>query len=163
MSKDMMIFNACNHKIDRVEYPALECPLCKGKGFYYDIAYEQRGRIVTCDNEIKLQQEILKILNDIKGGNPFHPNYGNNIYNVGFGRKNTDVMVQRIQVMIYDALQYLRGIQINNKVLFKNATDAELLEEINEINVVQLEPTRYQISIKFTSASGAVFSQSLIV
>ena len=142
MSKDMMIFNACNHKIDRVEYPALECPLCKGKGFYYDIAYDQRGRIVTCDNEIKLQQEILKILNDIKGGNLFHPNYGNNIYNIGFGRKNTDVMVQRIQVMIYDALQYLRGIQINNKVLFKNATDAELLEEINEINVVQLEPTR---------------------
>ena len=84
MSKDMMIFNACNHKIDRVEYPALECPLCKGKGFYYDIAYDQRGRIVTCDNEIKLQQEILKILNDIKGGNLFHPNYGNNIYNIGF-------------------------------------------------------------------------------
>lgn len=163
MSKDMMIFNACSHSVDRIQYKSEECPLCGGKGYYYDIAYDQQGDIITCNNEIKLQQEVLKILCDIRGGNKFHPNYGNEIHNSGFGRKKNNEMRQKIQVMIYDTLQYLRNIQINNKVLFNNATDAELLDDISEINVNSISPTRYQISIKFKNANGVIFSQSIIL
>lgn len=163
MSKDMMIFNACSHNIDRVQYNAVECPLCGGKGYYYDIAYDQRGDIITCENEIKLQQEVLKILCDIKGGNKFHPNYGNEIHNSGVGRKQNDEMKQRIQVMIYDALQYLRSIQINNKIIFNNMTDAELLDDIDEINVEAVAPMCYKISIKFKNANDVIFSQSMIL
>ena len=39
MSKDMMIFNLCDHMINGEKYNIEDCPLCKGKSYYYDIAF----------------------------------------------------------------------------------------------------------------------------
>ena len=112
MSKDMMIFNLCDHMINGEKYNIEDCPLCKGKSYYYDIAFNQKGEIETCEDSIKLQQEVLKILTDIKGGNRFFPNYGNELTKDTIGKKKNSTTQQRIQIALYDTLQYLKNIQI---------------------------------------------------
>ena len=48
MSKDMMIFNLCDHMINGEKYNIEDCPLCKGKSYYYDISFNQKRKIETC-------------------------------------------------------------------------------------------------------------------
>ena len=78
MSKDLMIFNICDHNIDNVQYEENDCPLCHGTGVYYDFALDEKGKMVTCNNEIKLQQEIVRILSTKKKSNKFDLDYISN-------------------------------------------------------------------------------------
>ena len=161
MSKDMMIFNLCDHVVNGEEYDVQDCPLCKGHGYYYDIAFNQKGEIELCENSIKLQQEVLKILTDIKGGNRFFPNYGNELTKDTIGKKKNATTQQRIQIALYDTLQYLKNIQINNKILFGNMSDSEIIENIENIIVKSTNSNTYKILITFTSASGEFFTQAI--
>ena len=43
MSKDLMIFNICDHNVDNVQYEENDCPLCHGTGVYYDFALDEKG------------------------------------------------------------------------------------------------------------------------
>ena len=161
MSKDMMIFNLCDHMINGEKYNIEDCPLCKGKSYYYDIAFNQKGEIETCEDSIKLQQEVLKILTDIKGGNRFFPNYGNELTKDTIGKKKNSTTQQRIQIALYDTLQYLKNIQINNKILFGNMSDKEILEEISNVLVKSVGVDKYKILITFTNAHGETFTQAI--
>ena len=67
-----MVFNGCNHMINGTLYASNLCPKCRGKNYYKDIAFDNNGHAILCDKEIKLQQEVLKIVDDPKFGNKFH-------------------------------------------------------------------------------------------
>lgn len=161
MSKDMMIFNICDHNIDNIQYEDDSCPLCHGTGIYYDFALDEKGKIVTCENEIKLQQEIMRILNDKKGGNKFDSNYGNAVYE-RIGNKRNNVVKQKIQIIIYETLQYLRNLQLNDKIIFNNMTEEELLDEISSVDVAYSNSKSYVVSVTFKNAKGKTFSQNII-
>ena len=62
MSKDVQFFNMCNHIIDNKYYDLYACPRCYGKSYYIDICFDNAGEAVLAQGDIKLQQEILKII-----------------------------------------------------------------------------------------------------
>lgn len=161
MSKDMMIFNLCDHIIDGEKYAKEDCPLCLGKDYYYDIAFNEKGLVEMCGDEIKLQQEVLKILTDIKGGNRFFVNYGNSLNKEMIGKKKNEATQQRIKIALYDTLQYLKNIQINNKILFNNMTNEEIIESIDNVIVKTTSKNTFKILISFSNASGKKFTQCI--
>ena len=59
-------------------------------------------------------------------------------------------------------MQYLKNLQINDKILFNNMTDAELLNEIEGVDVLYSGPQSYIVSISFLNAEGKKFVQQII-
>ena len=114
-----------------------------------------------CEDEIKLQQEVLKILTDIKGGNRFFVNYGNSLNKEMIGKKKNEATQQRIKIALYDTLQYLKNVQINNKILFNNMTNEEIIESIDNIIVKTTSNNTFKILISFSNASGKKFTQCI--
>lgn len=164
MSKDIKIFNGCDHIVNKEQYLPETCPRCFGYNYYYDIALDSKGHAITCNNEIKLQQEVLKIMNDRKFGNKFHLDWGNILVTSSIiGTKNLDITKQKIKMIVYEVLQYLKNVQINNQILFKNMTAEEILEEIVDIKVTVLGPVGYNIAVTFKNAVGEIFTQEIII
>ena len=109
MSTDVKVFNACNHVVNGERYTQDTCPLCRGKSYYKDIAFDNSGKAVLCTGEIKLQQEVLKIMDDPKGGNKFHPNWGDELIanhsHAYLGSKNLPLVSSPYLVLLYSCLK----------------------------------------------------------
>lgn len=164
MSKDIKMFTACNHIVNGENYNYRECPRCYGVNYYYDLTFDNEGKVITTNGEIKLQQEVLKIMNDKKNGNMFFLDWGNPILTDQYiGGKNTHAMSERIKMAIYETLQHLKNVQINNQIIFNNMTEEEILEDIEEIEVKSIPPTGYVISIKFTNAMDTLYEQTIVL
>ena len=167
MSKDVLVFNGCDHMINGTLYNSNLCPKCRGKNYYKDIAFDTNGHAILCEKEIKLQQEVLKILDDPKYGNKFHQEWGDPLIPYGenstVGSKNTAVRRQKIQTALYDMLLYLQGIQSNAQVLFKNMEPEEIIEGIENIEVLQETPVGITIKVTFSNKEGEIFSQEIVV
>lgn len=164
MSKDIKIFNGCNHVVNEIKYEAGHCPRCFGYNYYYDISFDNCGNVITCNKDIKLQQEVLKIMNDEKRGNLFHPEWGNLLVDSTIvGTKNIDITQQKIKRIVYETIQYLKNIQINNQVLFNNMTEEEIIEDVSNIHVIPLGPVGYQIVVTFKNVAGKIFTQEIII
>lgn len=164
MSRDIKMFTACNHIVNNEKYESSECPRCWGVNYYYDLTFNNEGEIITTEGEIKLQQEVLKIMNDKKGGNMFFLEWGNPILTDEYiGKKNSHAMSERIRMAIYETLQHLKNVQINNQIIFNNMTQQEIIEDIEEIVVRSIPPSGYVISIKFTNAIDQIYEQTIVL
>jgi len=167
MSKDAMIFNGCDHVVNNNKYEANDCPLCLGRNYYQDITFNSSGYAITCTSEIKLQQEVLKIISDPKGGNVFHKEWGDllatNSASSIVGTKNVQVMSQKIKVIVFETLQYLKGVQMNNQALFKNMSSSEIIDQIVSIEISALGPMGYTINCTFSNGVGEIFTQQIMI
>ena len=167
MSTDVKVFNACNHVVNGERYTQNTCPLCKGKSYYKDIAFDNNGKAVLCTGEIKLQQEILKIMDDPKGGNKFHINWGDELItnnsHAMLGSKNLPLVAQRIRIIIYETMVYLKNVQVNNQVLFKNMSEEEIIDQIVSIDVDTYSPVGFIVNVKFSNLEGEIFTQQIIL
>lgn len=165
MSIDVKLFNGCNHIIDGIKYQPDQCPKCNGKNFYYDMHFDISGKVVTCSSSVKLQQEVLKIMNDKKFGNKFHTQWGDMLINVVdskfIGKKNLPSTSQKIQMIVYQTLQYLKKVQINNQIIFKNMSEEEIIKEIIDINVIPINNIGYNVSVTFSDCSGNIYTQHI--
>ena len=167
MSTDVKVFNACNHVVDNVKYEYNRCPLCNGKSYYKDIAFDNSGKAVLCTGELKLQQEILKIMDDPKYGNKFHQEWGDllivNNSHAMIGSKNVALTAQKIQIIIYETLIYLKNVQMNNQILFKNMSEEEIIDQITNIDVESYTPMGYRVKVTFSNTVGEIFTQEIIL
>jgi hypothetical protein len=167
MSKDVKVFNGCNHIIDGTRYSSNNCPKCFGKNYYKDIAFDVDGKAVLCEGEIKLQQEVLKIMDDPKGGNKFHKEWGDILITDSatsiVGSKNLAITAQKIQIIIYETMMYLKGVQVNNQVLFKNMSTDEIIDQIVSINVVSYTALGYTIKVTFSNKEGQIYTQQILL
>lgn len=160
MSKDIKMFNVCDHIINGEYYGNTYCPRCYGKNYYYDMCFDNEGKIITASGDIKLQQEVLKIMNDKKGGNIFFPEWGNIIASGEvIGTKNLETTSQKLKMIIYETLQHLKNVQINNQLIFNNMMENEIIEEIDEISVISMPPLGYKIGVKFKNVVGEIYEQ----
>lgn len=164
MSKDIKLFTACNHIVNDQKYSPSACPRCYGVNYYYDLTFDNEGKIITTSGEIKLQQEVLKIMNDKKGGNKFFTEWGNPIVTDGYiGGKNTHATSERIRMAVYETLQHLKNVQINNQIIFSNMTEEEIIENIQEIYVKSISPTGYVVGVKFSNAVNNIYEQIIVI
>jgi len=163
MSEDVKIFNACNHIVNNKKYDIANCPRCWGKGYYYDISFDEQGETIVCNSEIKLQQEVLKIMNDAQFSNIFHQFWGDPLVNHDFSRKNTKLIQQKISHVIYETLMYLKNIQNNEQILYKQLSPKEIIDSIDNISVQQINSVNILVVISFTNLQGTIYTQQIII
>lgn len=164
MSKDVKMFTACNHIVNGKKYSQGACPRCYGVNYYYDLSFDNDGQVITSTGGIKLQQEVLKIMNDKKGGNKFFKEWGNPIVTENYiGGKNSKAVSERIRMAVYETLQHLKNVQINNQIIFNNMSEEEIIENIDEIYIKPIPPSGYVIGVKFSNAIDEIYEQTIII
>ena len=158
MSLDVKFFTACSHVVNGIQYRYDLCPRCYGRGYYIDISFDSGGKAVLTGGPIKMQQEILKILIDHKGSNPFHLNWGSEVYTLP-GHKQTRITKTRIELMIREAIEYLRRLQKNEALTNKYVTDSEIIKDISYITMKRVGITGWSVYIVLTNNVQEVYSQ----
>ena len=162
MSKDVQFFNMCNHIVDNKYYDLYACPRCYGKSYYIDICFDNAGEAILAQGDIKLQQEILKIIIDKKYDNPFHPDWGCE-KDLVIGTKNVQLTKVKLEKIIRDALNYLKNVQSTEYEMYKTLTQNEILGQIDFIQIIPLQFDRYQINISILNTVNEVITQEFII
>lgn len=163
MSTDVQFFGACNHIVNKKQYLLDLCPRCYGKGYYVDIFFDLNGQTVLTTDSIKLQQEILKIMIDEKYSNIFHPDWGSEMNTMFVGTKNLSINATKLEVIIKNALKYLKNIQISENAKWKNMTELEILNEVEYVEITPLGQTGYYVEVILSNSVGEIFTQSIIL
>jgi hypothetical protein len=160
MSEDIKIFNACDHIVDGQNYVIQLCPRCYGKGYYLDCCFETDGSLITTSGSIKLQQEMLKIIIDEKYTNIFHEDWGSEIHNM-IGHKSINITKAKLEILIREALNHLKSVQMNEYYNVGNVTIDEILDQILYIEIRQLVPTGYWVEVTISNNVGEIYTQSV--
>ena len=160
MSKDIKMFNACNHLVDGITYDSQLCPKCYGKGYYFDICFDKNGDAITSSDDIKLQQEMLKVLIDEKFSNPFHSDWGSQITKM-IGSKNTDITKNKVKVLVRQAEEYLQKIQIIEYSEHHNLNEKEMIEEITSVNIEGVGPTGFLVNVLLKNVAEDVLTDMI--
>lgn len=161
MAKDVKIFNLCDHYTGGKQYIVERCPKCLGNGYYYDIAFDNSGQAVLATGTIKLQQEMLKIINDVKGNNLFFPRWGSELH--GFiGQKATKLDNAKMQLMITTSLEYLRFLQCEESDTYRNMSTDEILLGVESMNIVNYV-VGYDVSVTIKNNSNSILTQTILL
>lgn len=161
MSRDVRIFNMCDHYTNHKQYAVELCPKCLGKGYYYDVHFDVNGQAVLATGTIKLQQEVLKNINDVKGDNIFFESWGSEIHDV-IGRKITALTPSKCEMMIRQSLEYLRYLQADQNDTYDNMTTDEILLGISNISVDKYT-VGYDIGVTFVNTSNEILEQTILI
>jgi len=161
LSKDAMIFNICDHYTSGKQYAVEFCPKCLGKGYYYDIFFDNTGQPTLATGSIKLQQEMLKIINDVKGDNVFFDKWGSEIHDF-VGQKSTALSSSKLEIMIRESLEYLRTLQIMENEEYDNMTYDEILLGIESIDISKYA-VGYDVSCTIKNTSNEILSQTILI
>jgi len=160
MSKDVKYFNACNHTVGGKTYDISICPKCAGKGWYFDIYFDKTGEVVVSEDEIKLQQEMLKVVIEHKNSNLFHEKWGSLLYKL-IGTKNSQITKNRVQVLARQAVEYLQKIQKTEYKENQTLNDKEIIANVISVDVKSVGPTGYLITILVENSTGQTYEQNI--
>lgn len=159
MSQDVKIFHQCDHVVGHKQHAAHLCPRCLGKGYYYDISFDEAGKAITTSGTIKLQQEVLKAVNDIRGDNLFFPNWGSGIHDF-IGRKASKLDKMKIGLDVRLTLEYLRELQVDARRQYNNMNDNEVIQNVTAVDVDQYQ-LGYDVGVQFSNLEEEIYEQSI--
>jgi len=74
---DAKLKHTCNHTLSTGKYTLGKCPRCLGIGYYYDICFNEAGKILEVSTVDKLTQTLEKFV--ITESNDFHPEVAINV------------------------------------------------------------------------------------
>lgn len=160
MSYDVKFLNACNHIVNNVSYDIQLCPKCLGKGYYLDCCFDKKGGAITAQDDIKLQQEILKIIIDNKKGNLFHEEWGSLVTTL-IGSKNNEITKNRLKVLVRQAEEYLQRVQLIEFEEHKQLNEKEIISAIESVDVQNISPTGYLVTVRIANEVGDIYEQSV--
>lgn len=160
MSRDVKYFNACDHIVNDKTYDIQLCPKCYGKGYYFDVYFDNVGEIITSEDEIKLQQEMLKVIIDHKFNNLFHEDWGSQLHNL-IGSKNNEITKNKIKMLARQAEEYLQKVQINEYRQFNNLNEKEIIKDIVSVDIKRVGETGYLITILIKNVADNIFEQTI--
>jgi hypothetical protein len=160
LSKDVKYFNACSHIVNNKTYDIELCPKCLGKGWYFDVYFDDSGEAITSSDEIKLQQEMLKVIIDHKYANLFNEKWGSQLHNF-IGSKNNEITKNKIKLLARQAEEYLQKIQLTEYEENDTLNGKEIIQNIVSVDVKEVGPTGYLISILVQNSSGETYEQSI--
>lgn len=159
MSYDIKFLTGCDHTVNGKTYREDMCPKCYGKNYYLDIAFDGSGEIITTNNEIKLQQELLKVLLDDKLSDLFFPMWGSEI-NMFIGKKKTTANKSRLEMVIRRAVERLKKIQENEALHNSSINDKEQIQKIEYIGLEPMSATEWRCKIVLSNIAGTLLSQT---
>ncbi len=144
---DVKLKHTCNHKLLSGTYKLTTCPRCLGTGYYYDIKFNDVGKISEVLLEDKLIQALEKLMQTLE--NKYHPEIAAGIQKwlgVLGNRDNLGV----IQDNIIATLASLKEIQ---KSVY-NLSPRARISTINNIVTDLTSPTILRYTITLTTVSG---------
>lgn len=160
MSRDVKYFNACDHIVGDKTYDIQLCPKCYGKGYYFDIYFDNSGKVITSEDEIKLQQEMLKVIIDHKFRNLFHEEWGSQLHNL-IGSKNNEITKNKIKMLARQAEEYLQKVQMIEYNTYNNLNEKEIIKDIISVDIKQIGSTGYLITILVENVANNTFEQTI--
>ena len=161
MSVDVKIFTQCDHFTGGKQYIVERCPKCGGKGYYYDISYDLQGQAKLVTGTIKLQQEMLKIINDVRGNNLFFLRWGSELHD-SIGTKRDKLTGSKLQVMVRMSLEYLRHLQLSQQEEYGNMTNDEVLLGVESIDIKDYV-VGYDIDVTIKNTSNEILNQAILL
>ena len=159
LSTDIKLFCQCDHYANHKQYNYDMCPKCKGNGYYYDITFDVSGNPVLATGTIKLQQEMLKIVNDVKGNNKYYEEWGSTVHDI-IGSKMTNMPAAKCELAVRMALEYLKLLQITENTNYENMTNDEILLDVEKVNIIQFD-RGYELDITIKNQSDEIFEQTI--
>ena len=159
MSTDIKYFCQCDHYANHKQYDYDLCPKCKGTGYYYDITFDVSGNPVLATGTIKLQQEMLKIINDVRGNNQYFERWGSTIHNI-IGMKTVNMPAAKCEMAVRMSLEYLRLLQLIENDEYKNMTDDEILLDVESVQTDQFD-RGYNLHVTIKNQSEEILDQSI--
>ena len=161
MSTDVKYFCMCDHYANHKQYNYDMCPKCQGRGYYYDITFDASGNPVLATGTIKLQQEMLKIINDVRGNNQYFERWGSTIHDI-IGTKATNMPKTKCEMAIRFALEYLRLLQLMENEDYKNMADNEILLDVQSVQVDQYD-RGYDFHVTIKNQEEEILDQSIYI
>ena len=160
MSQDVKFFTKCDHYVSGKQYRPDMCPKCYGKDYYFDIGFDDSGQVITTDNEIKLQQECLKVLLDDKTSDLFFPHWGSEISSF-IGKKKSEATKSRLEMVIRMAIERLKQIQEHEAQTNAHINEKEIIQNIEYIQLEPLSVTDWRCNIILTNIANDVIDSDI--
>ncbi len=144
---DIKLKHICNHKLSNSQYTLGKCPRCLGTGYYYDIKFNDMGKLVEISLEDKLQQALEKLV--LTDENKFHEDVA-----IGLKKWLGEVPISKIKAIIkYDLVKSLAELQeiqrgvpnlsgyaqiasVDNIEVYENSESPDTLEYLVEVTTV---------------------------
>lgn len=111
------------------KYSRTNCPVCEGRGFYFDVRLDQAGSVLPIEGLNKTVQGLTHLL--LSEENTFaaygYPEYGSRALRF-IGSKNLDENRLRFQVL--RDIQYYVSLKERQNFEYNNITDNEVIRQI---------------------------------
>lgn len=149
--KDFKAKTVCDHIVNSTRYTLSNCPRCKSNGFYFDLSFDEHGKLKTVEREEKLQQSLLKIFTEPKR----YSGYGFRLKNL-LGALGGEFQKARIKGEVVNAINYLYFLQQKAKNQGKVLKLSEEIAKIGDVEVLQndIDPRVWHILVKVITAAG---------
>lgn len=146
---NLKLKHTCDHKLSTGAYRLASCPRCLGTGYYYDIKFNDVGKVTPINLTERLAQMLEKLA--LTDENRFHSQIAINV------RKWLgQVPVSEIKAAIkFDIIKSLMIIQENQRGA-PNLTGEVQIGRIDSVEVREdlNDPTRLFYIVKVTTISG---------
>ena len=126
----------------------------------FDIAFDPSGQAVMANNEIKLQQECLKVLLDDKTSDLFFPQWGSEI-SAFIGKKKTQALMSRLEMTVRNCIERLKQVQIHEAESNPHINEYEVLNQIEYVELEALSVTEWRVKIVVSNLAGDVIASEI--
>ncbi len=156
---DLDLKHTCNHVLASGRYTLTTCPRCLGRGYYYDLKFNELGLVETTTKVEKLRQELEKAtLTEV---NPFHVGYG-----AALLTRLGIVSIHSLKIIIRNDLiatvNFLKEAQTKEAAHVPFSVD-ELISKIERIVVKETGPTTLTYLVEILTVSRENISLSGII
>ena len=144
---DIKLKHVCNHKLSDGQYTLSKCPRCLGTGYYYDIKFNEMGKLVEISLEDKLQQALEKLV--LTDENKFHEDVA-----IGLKKWLGEVPISKIKAIIkYDLIDGITALKDSQKSV-AGLSPRTQIESIDSIVITNLDIDSLHYIVTITTISG---------
>lgn len=146
---DPKLKHVCDHYLSDGQYRLAKCPRCLGTGYYFDIKFNDVGRVTQVPLSDKLAQTFEKFV--ITKENIFHPEVAINVPQ-WLGNVNLSEIRAAIKFDLMKALMELQEAQKGAP----NLTDQTQIGRVADISVYSdsMDPTKVYYTVTIITVSG---------
>jgi len=144
---DIKLKHTCNHKLSNSQYTLGKCPRCLGTGYYYDVKFNEMGKLVEISLEDKLQQALEKLV--LTDENKFHEDVA-----IGLKKWLGEVPISKIKAIIkYDLIDGITALKDSQKNV-AGLSPRTQIASIDSIVITNLDIDSLHYIVTITAVSG---------
>ena len=153
---DIKLKYICNHNLSTGQFTLDTCPRCLGTGYYYDVKFNEAGKLTEISLEDKLQQALEKLV--LTEENKFHEDVA-----IDLKKWLGNAPASKIMAIIkYDLTNSITALKDDQKRIIGLSPRAQILSIDNiEVTILNVNSLRYTVTI--TTISGEIVNLAGII